>query len=484
MAVTEQSPINNYTGNGATTVFAFSFLVLAAADLSVKVSGVLKTLGVDYTVAGVGVGAGGTVTFLSAPAASAPVSIYRDSALARATDYQTNGDLLAGTINTDFDRLWLVLQEFISGGTGFGTTLRAPNGEAVAALPIASARAGLFLSFDSSGNPVMAAVGDGTAAALAAYIARGLAIDGSDNVVANVRVQSPRFEGTNTDDTGTPDAVFRAARTLSAGVLDGHGFRDQTTFSRTANSYASFDAAITSSGAGANDHIAGFQARPTVSRSGGSLVHVYNFVSAPTFNSGNATNNYGLFCFNPVGAGTVDYNYGVYIPNQNKGSISNHAIYVAQGGHKVFLGADTQVNQLLRVGGAAQLILGGATTSDYPMLGYNYDPALGTYQAADIAVSTKFDGNGFRVLTAAAGLAGAACTPVEKFRVDLNGNAYGPAGAAAMTNGFHYMPSGAGLPGTPAATPAGRVPFYYDTSTNKIGVYIGGSVWKWTAALT
>ena len=179
MAVTEQSPINNYTGNGATTVFAFSFLVLAAADLSVKVSGVLKTLGVDYTVSGVGVGAGGTVTFLSAPAASAPVSIYRDSALARATDYQTNGDLLAGTINTDFDRLWLVLQELMGGSKAPSGSIRAPAGEVFSELVAAAARRDKLVAFDpSTGDAVVTSfTATQVASAVAAAYAAGSTAD-------------------------------------------------------------------------------------------------------------------------------------------------------------------------------------------------------------------------------------------------------------------------------------------------------------------
>ena len=179
MAVTEQSPINNYTGNGATTVFAFSFLVLAAADLSVKVSGVLKTLGVDYTVSGVGVGAGGTVTFLSAPAASAPVSIYRDSALARATDYQTNGDLLAGTINTDFDRLWLVLQELMGGSKAPSGSIRAPAGEVFNELVAAAARRDKLVAFDpSTGDAIVTSfTSTQVASAVAAAYAAGSTAD-------------------------------------------------------------------------------------------------------------------------------------------------------------------------------------------------------------------------------------------------------------------------------------------------------------------
>lgn len=76
MSVTVQTPVNSYTANGVTTVFNFSFLLLAAADLDVYVDGVLKTLTADYSVSGLEINAGGTVTFVTAPANGASVVLH------------------------------------------------------------------------------------------------------------------------------------------------------------------------------------------------------------------------------------------------------------------------------------------------------------------------------------------------------------------------------------------------------------------------
>ena len=170
MAVTEQSPTSSFTANGVTTVFAFAFLLLQESDLVVQVtdtSGVVttKTLGMDYTIAGVGVATGGTVTFTAAPASDYKVVIFRDSAIERATDYQNNGDLLAETVNKDFDRLWLVLQEIFNGGKGAPTSLRVPNGETIAALPVAADRANKVQAYDSDGNPILIVGVDASSAA-------------------------------------------------------------------------------------------------------------------------------------------------------------------------------------------------------------------------------------------------------------------------------------------------------------------------------
>lgn len=116
MAVIEQTPYITHNANGATTVFAFPFLVLDEADLTVEVLDAASApVVIAFTVSGIGNSAGGSVTFDSAPASGCTVSLRRVSALARGTIYATLGDLKAATINDDFDRLWLALQEVAAG---------------------------------------------------------------------------------------------------------------------------------------------------------------------------------------------------------------------------------------------------------------------------------------------------------------------------------------------------------------------------------
>lgn len=111
MTVLVQTPVNSFTANGVTTVFNFTFLLLKTGDLDVYVNNILQTLGVNYSVSGLSVPAGGAITFTVAPTNAANVVIQRNSDLERSTDYQDNGDLLAQTINADIDRVWLALQE-------------------------------------------------------------------------------------------------------------------------------------------------------------------------------------------------------------------------------------------------------------------------------------------------------------------------------------------------------------------------------------
>ena len=172
MTVAQETPIASSTANGVTTVFPHAFTVLNASDLVVKglLLGVVTTyvLNVGYTVQGVGTVAG-SVTFTVAPANGTIVTRYRNSLLQRLTDYQSNGDLLADTLDLDFDRLWLAMQE----GTAVISqrAVRAPTGEVLNDMPNATTRAGYLLGFDSLGQPIIVTGQSGTASSLALDLA-------------------------------------------------------------------------------------------------------------------------------------------------------------------------------------------------------------------------------------------------------------------------------------------------------------------------
>ncbi|MDU1745323.1 MAG: phage tail fiber protein [Klebsiella aerogenes] len=108
MSVPNQIPYNIYTANGQTTVFTYEFYIISASDLEVSINGSVVTSG--YTVSGVGNKDGGDITFLTPPANGAVVMLERVVPTYRLTDYQDNGDLLADTVNKDFDRIWMAIQ--------------------------------------------------------------------------------------------------------------------------------------------------------------------------------------------------------------------------------------------------------------------------------------------------------------------------------------------------------------------------------------
>lgn len=137
MPVSEQTPVNSYTGNGVTTVFPYTFKLLAQADIEVTVDGVVKTLTTDYSVSGVGVDGGGNVTFVTAPANGTTVVLHRAMAYKRDIDYQENGDLPAATLDEDVDRVVMMTQQLgeqndraihmAVGTTGVDSELPAPE---------------------------------------------------------------------------------------------------------------------------------------------------------------------------------------------------------------------------------------------------------------------------------------------------------------------------------------------------------------------
>ena len=121
MSVPNQTPYIIYNANGLTTVFPFEFYIINSGDIQVTINGTVITSG--YTVSGVGNIGDGDVIFITPPASGSVVMLERVVPMYRLTDYQDNGDLLADTVNKDFDRLWMAIQRY---GIHLGLALRRP----------------------------------------------------------------------------------------------------------------------------------------------------------------------------------------------------------------------------------------------------------------------------------------------------------------------------------------------------------------------
>lgn len=219
MAVLENTPVQQYTATGASGVFAFAFPVLSADDLVVLVDGVAAA---SFAVSGVGNPAGGTVTISPIPASGKRVVLYRDSAISREIDYQNNGDLLAAVVNRDFDRIWLVLQEIVYAGKSSSAAVRAPAGEMLTELPVASQRANKLQAFDEDGDAAVTAFSQ---AQLAALLAASSVSGISAGHIAGVEAQTVSAGATtitlasNTYTPGTSSImVFAAGALLTPGV--------------------------------------------------------------------------------------------------------------------------------------------------------------------------------------------------------------------------------------------------------------------------
>ncbi len=209
MPVPVQTPTASTTANGVSVTFPYAFTVLDAADLTVTgtLAGaiVTYTLGVDYSVIGVGTDAGAAL-FVTPPANGTVITTYRDSALKRDTDYQDGGDLLAATVDMDFDRLWLVLQELVNGGKVSARALRVPSGETVSEFPSAVARALRLVGFDALGNTTLNTPSAQSASALALLLASYA-----------LNTQGAGMVGHNSALTYPPNTVGNALANVSAG---------------------------------------------------------------------------------------------------------------------------------------------------------------------------------------------------------------------------------------------------------------------------
>ena len=195
MTVSSTTTKVSYSGNGSTTVFAYTFKIFADADLTVIVrtdstgAEVTKTLTTHYTVSGAGSDSGGNVTFGTAPASGETVVIKRNLALTQPTDYTPNDPFPAASHEDALDRQMFVAQQQEE---RFGRALVLPETDtASTTIPSSVARASKFLGFDSSGN-VAALSSTGTTPA---SVGTGELEDGgvttaklADNAVTNAKM--------------------------------------------------------------------------------------------------------------------------------------------------------------------------------------------------------------------------------------------------------------------------------------------------------
>lgn len=163
MTVANTTSRNQYTATSGQTVFPYTFEILDKGDVVVLKNGTALSEGTNYTVSGVGNDNGGNITLTVGATAGDILTIYRDMAYQRTTDYQTSGDFLAQEVNDDFDRLWLAMQQ---GEETHDRALVKPITDSASidmTLPSATVRANSYLLFDATGAPSVVAAGDPSA---------------------------------------------------------------------------------------------------------------------------------------------------------------------------------------------------------------------------------------------------------------------------------------------------------------------------------
>lgn len=105
MAVSEQTPYKEYTANGSTNSFPLDFDCDNQDHLIVLVDDIEPVVGTWSLI-------GGAVVFGTAPGNGKKITIRRNTPFSRNTNYQSyNNSFRPQSVNGDFDRVWLKLQE-------------------------------------------------------------------------------------------------------------------------------------------------------------------------------------------------------------------------------------------------------------------------------------------------------------------------------------------------------------------------------------
>ena len=93
----------DYIGNGVTTSFPIPFAFLDSSHVGVYLAGVLLTLNSNYTIAGAGVGTGGTLTMFTAPGSGVALAIVRNAPYTQLTHFVPNDPLPAASLENALD---------------------------------------------------------------------------------------------------------------------------------------------------------------------------------------------------------------------------------------------------------------------------------------------------------------------------------------------------------------------------------------------
>ena len=162
MTVPTTSNKNVYNGNGATTVFGYSYKIFVNSDLKViktfsDGADVLLVLDTDYSVSGAGSPSGSITYPLSGdPLASGEIiTILRVVDITQDTDLRNQGPWNPEVVEDQFDSEVMIAQQQQE---SIDRSVKTPESEltSIGTLPTVPVRANKILTFDNIGDPVKA----------------------------------------------------------------------------------------------------------------------------------------------------------------------------------------------------------------------------------------------------------------------------------------------------------------------------------------
>jgi hypothetical protein len=161
--VEDIEPRVQYEALAAQTVFAIPFQFFEDVDLVVDIDGETKVLTTDYTVDEVDGEFTGNLTLEDPLTGGEIVTIYRDIAIERTVDFQTNGPVRSTTFNDELDKITLILQQLESRiGRALRLPLNASATSASAELSPIDSWLSKYVFISADGTPEPATIVSGT----------------------------------------------------------------------------------------------------------------------------------------------------------------------------------------------------------------------------------------------------------------------------------------------------------------------------------
>jgi len=240
----------SYSGNGSTTVFAYTFKILDDDEIQVIIRSstgteTVKTKTTHYTVSGVGSSGGGNITFLTAPTATQTVVLRRLTTQTQETDYVANDPFPADSHEEALDRVTMVAQE-IQEELGRAIKLSKTNTMTSTEFTVAAAdRANKILAFDTNGEiSVTQELGTykGNWATATAYYGRDIVKDTSNNniYIANTAHTSSGSQPISTNaDTAKWDLLVDAASASTSANSAANSASNSSNSANTSANHAS-----------------------------------------------------------------------------------------------------------------------------------------------------------------------------------------------------------------------------------------------------